>query len=88
MSPNSRPGCARLALTFGALREPSFYDRFSKGRAHPAIPIYKEYLEGIIARKLVDSSYLSLYVIATQGDETVYLLETRNDLAGLISKRV
>jgi VWFA-related protein len=64
--------------------EPSFYDP-SRSVVPPSHPIYKEYLEGVTP-DMVDSSYLSLYVIATQSGGGV--LETRNDLAGLISKRV
>ena len=48
-------------------------------------PVYQEYLESLTPEK-VDSSYLSLHVIATQTGGGV--LETRDDLAGVISKRV
>ena len=64
--------------------ESSFYDP-SRNVLPTTHPIYQEYLESVTP-EMVDSSYLSLYVIATQSGGGV--LETRNDLAGLISKRV
>jgi VWFA-related protein len=64
--------------------ESSFYDP-SRNVLPTTHPIFQEYLEGVTP-EMVDSSYLSLYVIATQSGGG--LLETRNDLAGLISKRV
>lgn len=64
--------------------ESSFYDP-SRNVVPTTHPVYQEYLEDLTPEK-VDSSYLSLYVIATQTGGGV--LETRNDLAGLISKRV
>jgi VWFA-related protein len=64
--------------------ESSFYDP-SRNVLPTTHPIYQEYLEGVTT-EMVDSSYLSLYVIATQSGGG--MLKTRNDLAGLISKRV
>jgi VWFA-related protein len=64
--------------------EPSFYDP-SRNVLPTTHPMYQEYLEGLTP-ETVDSSYLSLYVIAKQNGGG--MLETRNDLAGLISKRV
>jgi VWFA-related protein len=64
--------------------ESSFYDP-SRNVLPATHPIYQEYLEGVTP-ETVDSSYLSLYVIATQSGGGV--LEARDDLAGLISKRV
>jgi VWFA-related protein len=64
--------------------ESSFYDP-SRNVLPTAHPIFQEYLDGVTP-EMVDSSYLSLYVIATQSGGG--MLETRNDLAGLISKRV
>jgi VWFA-related protein len=64
--------------------ESSFYDP-SRNVVPTPHPIYQEYLEGVTP-EMVDSSYLSLYVIATQSGGG--MMETRNDLAGLISKRV
>jgi VWFA-related protein len=64
--------------------EASFYDP-SRNVVPTTHPIYQEYLEGVTP-EMVDSSYLSLYVIATRSGGG--MLETRNDLAGLISKRV
>jgi VWFA-related protein len=65
-------------------KESSFYDP-SRNVLPTTHPTYQDYLEGVTP-EMVDSSYLSLYVIATQSGGGV--LETRNDLAGLISKRV
>jgi VWFA-related protein len=64
--------------------EPSFYDP-SRHVVPTTDPIFQQYLEGLTP-ETVDSSYLSLYVIATQSGGG--MLETRNDLAGLIGKRV
>jgi VWFA-related protein len=64
--------------------EPAFYDP-SRNVVPTTHPIYPQYLEGLTP-ETVDSSYLSLYVIATQSGGG--MLETRSDLAGLISKRV
>jgi VWFA-related protein len=64
--------------------ESSFYDP-SRNVLPTTHPIYQEYLEGVTP-ETVDSSYLSLYVMATQSGGGI--LETRNDLAGQISKRV
>jgi VWFA-related protein len=64
--------------------EPSFYDP-SRNVVPTIHPIYPQYLEGLTP-ETVDSSYLSLYVIATQTGGGV--LETPDNLAGLMSKRV
>jgi VWFA-related protein len=64
--------------------ESSFYDP-SRNVWPTTHPIYQGYLEGLTL-ETVNSSHLSLYVIATQSGGGV--LETRDNLAGLISKRV
>jgi VWFA-related protein len=64
--------------------ESSFYDP-TRNVLPTTHPIYPEYFEGVTP-ETVDSSYLSLYVIATQSGGG--MLEARDDLAGLISKRV
>ena len=61
-----------------------YYD--SSGHVLPVTDfIDKDYLGGLTPEK-VNFSYLSLHVIATQTGGGI--LETRNDLAGLMSKRV